>query len=245
MGIVKSCKIEIRKSINLVKIGNWSGVGDVAIYLVNNLTGVAYTEALTPDGDVHKFEFDPVNYCGKTLYADVVNIVIHTVDSFGVVRSDWPISIARETFRGETKLWLVKRLNYTIYIKNHIRRGGESQFPTRRQRDNSDRRPKRIPNLHIQPAPRRVYIKGPHTIVDFMPRQVELPPSLYQVVVEFGSGNVTYTIELKPGEIVKLTVDSPQLMRDTSQIPVWLFVLVVALLVAIAILHRRLSKSAQ
>ena len=84
----------------------------------------------------------------------------------------------------------------------------------------------------LQP-PARVYIVGNSSVVDRMPRRVELPPGKYAVVVDIGGRNVTYTVTLRPGQVLQLTVGlstAPQQKTNTEM--TYVFVGVVATAVA-------------
>ena len=84
-----------------------------------------------------------------------------------------------------------------------------------------------------QPA-RWVYIIGNYTAREAMPRRVELPPGVYKVVVDLGGVNVTYTVSLRPGEVVTLTVERPPSSNETAQSYEGLSAATYALLVVLA-----------
>jgi hypothetical protein len=85
---------------------------------------------------------------------------------------------------------------------------------------------------YLQPQA-RVYILGNYSVVDRMPRRVELPPGNYAVVVDIGGKNVTYTVTLRPGQVLQLTVGlstAPQQKTNTEM--TYVFVGAVATAVA-------------
>jgi hypothetical protein len=94
--------------------------------------------------------------------------------------------------------------------------------------------------LNYRQPPAKVYILGNYSVVDRMPRRVELPPGQYTVVADMGGRNVMYTVTLKPGQVTQLTVEPPATAATTTaalpQGMTHIFVGVTAVIIATAAL---------
>ncbi|MFN3803951.1 MAG: hypothetical protein ACK4SY_02740 [Pyrobaculum sp.] len=238
-GVVRRCDVKIAEPVRAVLWGERRWVGNATFYLIaGDPPAVAYTDVVLPNGTSYSFVFNPADYCQKTLHVNATRLTVILLDSFGVVRYDWTISAAGRRFKGVAQLWVLSGLEYLLLYTNHVERR-LVYTPVRPVETLYINLTNAYLELSYSRPPRRVYISGNHTVVDYMPKRVELPPGLYHVVVDFGSGNVTYLVELKPGEVVHIsaTPPHPQGHGVTPYIPI----AVALAAAAIATLLRRLQ----
>ena len=213
LGLVEVCRISTHPPIRQVYIyvnQTLTAVGEAALtaYLIPGLSyrGVAETYALTPNGSSYAVEFNPLEYCNKSLVVNATHLVVRAVDSFSTVRRDWKIKVAGNTYSGEADLWVLQGVPYTITVEA----GFSNKSLTIIANKSSDYILVTIENAYLDLAytqpPRKVYIYGNYTVIATMPRRVELPPGVYTVVADFVNRNETYTVVLKAGETKQLVV---------------------------------------
>jgi hypothetical protein len=247
VGLVKTCQITLAPPIAAVVIyadGRVAAVGsgDLTFYLVTGLSyrATADTEILLPNGTRYRTAFQPRSYCGRLYAVNATKLTIRAVDSFGVVRNDWAIKIAGNTYRGQAELWVLPGEVYRMEVDAGFARR-EAAVATKYP---SETLIVAIENaylvLNYRQPPAKVYILGNYSVVDRMPRRVELPPGQYTVVADMGGRNVTYTVTLKPGQVTQLTVEPPATAATTTAAPpqgmTHVFVGVTAVIIATAAL---------
>jgi len=249
VGLVKTCQITLAPPIAAAAIYADDrvavrGSGNLTLYLITGLTyrAVADTEMLLPNGTRYRTVFQPQNYCGRLYAVNATRLTIRAVDSFGAVRNDWSIKIAGNTYRGQAELWVLPGAVYTVEVDAGFAKREASiaaKYP-------SETLIIAVENayliLNYRQPPAKVYILGNYSVVDRMPRRVELPPGQYTVVADMGGRNVTYTVTLKPGQVVQLTVELPATATTVTAAPpqgsemTYVFVGVVAVIAAVAAL---------
>ncbi|MFN7105660.1 MAG: hypothetical protein ACK4M3_03650 [Pyrobaculum sp.] len=240
VGIVRRCDIKIEEPVRELLWRERRWVGTATFYLIaGGPPAVARTDVVLPNGTSYSFVFNPADYCQKSLHVNATRLTVMPVDSFGVVRYDWSISVAGRTFKGVAQLWVLSGLEYRLQVYTSHMERNLVYTPTRPVEVLYINLTNAYLELSYSQPPRRVYIFGNQTVVDYMPKRVELPPGLYRVVIDFGSDNVTYLVELKPGEVVHIsaTPPPPQGHGVTPYIPI----AVALAAVAITTLLRRLQ----
>jgi hypothetical protein len=211
------------------------GTGELAVYIIKglNYSAVVDTEVLLPNGTSYTTVFQPRDYCGRRYAVNATRLTIRAVDSFGAVRDDWLIKAAGRIYRGQAELWVLPGVVYKVEIDAGFTKKDVSiatRYPSETLIVNVEN--SYLVLNYLQP-PARVYILGNYSVVDRMPRRVELPPGKYTVVVDIGGRNVTYTVTLRPGQVLQLTVGlstAPQ--QETNTEMTYVFVGVVATAVA-------------
>jgi hypothetical protein len=205
-------------------------------YLIKglNYSAVVNTEVLLPNGTSYTTVFQPQDYCGRLYAVNATRLTIRVVDSFGAVRDDWLIKAAGRTYRGQAELWALPGVVYKVEIDAGFTKKDVSiatRYPSETLIVNIEN--SYLVLNYLQP-PARVYILGNYSVVDRMPRRVELPPGKYTVVVDVGGRNVTYTVTLRPGQALQLTVGlstSPQQQKTNTDMT-YVFVGVIATAIA-------------
>jgi len=246
-GLVTSCRIILALPITSAVLyvnGHAAarGAGNLTTYLIKglNYSAVVNTEVLLPNGTSYTTVFQPQDYCGRLYAVNATKLTIRAVDSFGVVRNDWAIKIAGNTYRGQAELWVLLGEVYRMEVDAGFARR-EAAVATKYP---SETLIVAIENaylvLNYRQPPAKVYILGNYSVVDRMPRRVELPPGQYTVVADMGGRNVTYTVTLKPGQVTQLTVEPPATAATTTAEPpqgmTHIFVGVTAVIIATAAL---------
>jgi hypothetical protein len=245
-GLVTSCRIILAPPItSAVLYANGRaaarGAGNLTTYLIKglNYSAVVNTEVLLPNGTSYTTAFQPQDYCGRLYAVNATRLTIRVVDSFGAVRDDWLIKAAGRTYRGQAELWVLPGVVYKVEIDAGFTKKGVSiatRYPSETLIVNIEN--SYLVLNYLQP-PARVYILGNYSVVDRMPRRVELPPGKYAVVVDIGGRNVTYTVTLRPGQVLQLTVGlstTPQQQKTNTEMT-YVFVGVIAVaIVATALL---------
>lgn len=240
-GLVTSCRIILAPPITSVVLyvnghAATRGAGNLTTYLIKglNYSAVVYTEVLLPNGTSYTTVFQPQDYCGRLYAVNATRLTIRVVDSFGAVRDDWLIKAAGRTYRGQAELWALPGVVYKVEIDAGFTKKDVSiatRYPSETLIVNIEN--SYLVLNYLQP-PARVYILGNYSVVDRMPRRVELPPGKYTVVVDVGGRNVTYTVTLRPGEVLQLTVGlstSPQQQKTNTDMT-YVFVGVIATAIA-------------
>jgi hypothetical protein len=238
--LVKSCRIilappAVSATIYVDGRAIARGTGELAVYIIKglNYSAVVDTEVLLPNGTSYTTVFQPRDYCGRRYAVNATRLTIRAVDSFGAVRDDWLIKAAGRIYRGQAELWVLPGVVYKVeidagFIKKDV--SIATRYPSETLIVNVEN--SYLVLNYLQP-PARVYILGNYSVVDRMPRRVELPPGKYTVVVDIGGKNVTYTVTLRPGQVLQLTVGlstAPQQKTNTEM--TYVFVGVVATAVA-------------
>jgi hypothetical protein len=239
-GLVKSCRIilappAISATIYVDGRAIARETGELAVYIIKglNYSAVVDTEVLLPNGTNYTTVFQPQDYCGRRYAVNATRLTIRAVDSFGVARDDWLIKAAGRIYRGQAELWVLPGVVYKVEIDAGFTKKDVSiatRYPSETLIVNVEN--SYLVLNYLQP-PARVYILGNYSVVDRMPRRVELPPGKYTVVVDIGGKNVTYTVTLRPGQVLQLTVGlstAPQQKTNTEM--TYVFVGAVATAVA-------------
>jgi len=164
---------------------------------------------VAPNGTRYRWRIDVAKHCGGDVTPNASRLVVTAVDSAGAVRYDWTIKIANESFRGRAELWVLPNATYTIDVDAVHTKKSVSVHVSKAVEEVTISVPTAYIEFHYQQPARWVYIVGNYTTRETMPRRVELPPGVYKVVVDLGGVNVTYTVSLRPGEVVTLTVERP------------------------------------
>ncbi len=248
-GLVKTCQIMLAPPVATAAIyadGRVAARGsrNLTLYLITGLNyrAVADTEILLPNGTRYRTVFQPQNHCGRLYVVNATRLTIRAVDSFGAVRNDWAIKIAGNTYRGQSELWILPGEVYTVEVDAGFAKR-EAAIATKYH---SETLIISIENaylvLNYRQPPTKVYILGNYSVIDRMPRRVELPPGQYTVVADMGGRNVTYTVMLKPRQVTQLTVEPPATAITATAAPpqgtdtTYVFVGVIAVIIAAAAL---------
>ncbi|MEM4438198.1 MAG: hypothetical protein QW680_06145, partial [Pyrobaculum sp.] len=175
--------------------------------------------------------FNPVAVCNKTIDINSSRVVISLEDSFGVVRNDWTLRVANNTYRGVAEFWAVVGYSYDVYIDAGFVKKNISITPRRATEKIIINVENAYLVLNYRAPVSKIYVVGNYTVVDKSPRRIELPPGIYQVVIEAGGRNRTYIVELRPGEIIRLTVGEEEGGGTSSA--TYAFVAVVATVISV------------
>jgi len=257
LGIVKRCVTSTREPARAIYVydgTNLIAVGqNVTLYVFNTTAyyAVVETDVVTPNGTKYRWEIDVAKYCGGEITPSASRLIVTAVDSAGTIRYDWTIKIANESFRGRAELWALPNTTYTVEVDAVHTKKSVSVHVSRAVEEVTISVPTAYIEFRYQQPARWVYIIGNYTAREAMPRRVELPPGVYKVVVDLGGVNMTYTVALRPGEVVTLTVERPLSSNKVAQHsegpPVATYALVAVLVafvvVAIVILKRSLRRS--
>ena len=223
LGIVKKCTISAREPVKAIYVYNGTNliaVGqNVTLFTFNTAAyyAVVETDVVAPNGTRYRWRIDVAKHCGGDVTPNASRLVVTAVDSAGAVRYDWAIRIANESFRGRAELWVLPNATYTVEVDAVHTKRSVSVHVSRAVEEVTVSVPTAYVEFRYQQPARWVYIIGNYTAREAMPRRVELPPGVYKVVVDLGGVNVTYTVSLRPGEVVTLTVERPPSSNETAQ----------------------------
>jgi len=257
LGVVERCVISTREPARAIYVydgTNIVAVGrNVTFYMFNTTAyyAVVETDVVMPNGTRYRWRIDVAKHCGDEIMPNATKLIITVVDSTGATRYDWTIRIANESFRGRAELWVLPNATYTIDVDAVHTKKSASVHVSRTVEEVTISVPTAYIEFRYQQPARWVYIIGNYTTKEAMPRRVEVPPGVYKVVVDLGGVNVTYTVALRPGEVVTLTVERPlssdKVVQHSEGPPMATYALVAVLVtfvvVAIVILKRSLRRS--
>ncbi|MEM4794237.1 MAG: hypothetical protein QXU58_04675 [Pyrobaculum sp.] len=236
LGLVAACRYTYTEPVARVSIVTNGSVADSSsgwFYLIKGVEyiGLASTNAVLPNGSRYIVSFNPVAVCNKTIDINSSRVVISLEDSFGVVRNDWTLRVADNTYRGVAEFWAVVGYSYDVYIDAGFVKKNISITPRRATEKIIINVENAYLVLNYRAPVSKIYVVGNYTVVDKSPRRIELPPGLYQVVIEAGGRNRTYIVELRPGEIIRLTVGEEEGGGTSSA--TYAFVAVVATIISV------------
>jgi len=244
LGIVKKCTISAREPVKAIYVYNGTNliaVGqNVTLFMFNTAAyyAVVETDVVAPNGTRYRWRTDVAKYCGGEIMPSASKLIVTAVDSAGTVRYDWAIRIANESFRGRAELWVLPNATYTVEVDAVHTKKSVSVHVSRAVEEVTISVPTAYIEFRYQQPARWVYIIGNYTTKEAMPRRVEVPPGVYKVVVDLGGVNMTYTVALRSGEVVTLTVERPlssdKVAQHSEGPPVATYALV-AVLVAFAV----------